>query len=219
MIPLSDSIKSLRFPYVNILLIAVTVFVFFQQLTSPNPEGLINTYALIPTLVDFSNFQTLVPFVTAMFLHGGFLHIASNMLFLWIFGDNIEGYLGVLFFLFLYFVSGIAGNLTQYILMPNSPIPMLGASGAIAGVLGSYYLLFPRSKIKTLVPFFGFVSIVEIPASFMLGYWFLLQVLSGTISLGVTTGGGGIAFFAHIGGFATGLVLTILLRPFLRIKR
>lgn len=218
MIPLSDSIKSKRFPFFNVLLIATTVFVFIQQITSPNPEAMIGSYALIPSLVDFSNSQTLIPFVTAMFLHGGFLHIASNMLFLWVFGDNIEGFLGILFFLFLYFASGIAGNFAQYILMPDSTIPMLGASGAIAGILGSYYILFPHSKIRTLVPFFGFVSIVEIPAGFMLGYWFLLQVLSGTITLTFPSQTGGIAFFAHIGGFAAGLILTIILKRLFHTK-
>lgn len=110
------------------------------------------------------------------------------------------------------------GNLTQYALMPESTIPMLGASGAIAGILGSYFILFPNSRIKTLIPFFGFLSIVDIPATVMLGYWFLLQVLSGAFSLTASSAGGGTAFFAHIGGFATGIILTILLRPLMSKK-
>lgn len=214
MIPLSDSVKSHGFPLFNVILIGITVLVFFQQIAAADPDAFIFKYSLIPQLVDFSNINTLFPFVTAIFLHGGFLHIASNMLFLWVFGDNIEGYFGVLFFLFIYFMSGIAGNLLQYSLMPDSPIPMLGASGAIAGILGSYFVLFPHSRIKTLVPVLGFVSVVEIPSTIMLGYWFLLQLLSGTFSLTETAGTGGVAFFAHVGGFAAGLILTILMRPF-----
>jgi len=214
MIPISDSIKSKGFPTTNVLLIVFTVFVFLEEIVSPNPDSFIAKYSLIPQLVNFSNTSTLLPFITAIFLHGGFLHIVSNMLFLWVFGDNIEGYFGVLFFLFIYFASGIVGNITQYVLAPDSTIPMLGASGAIAGILGSYFILFPNSKIKTLVPFFGFLTIVDIPATVMLGYWFLLQVISGAFSL-TATSAGGIAFFAHIGGFATGIILTLLMRPFI----
>jgi membrane associated rhomboid family serine protease len=216
MIPISDSIHSKRFPLINLSLIAITVFVFFQQLTTPDPEGFIETYALIPALVDFSITESLFPLVSSIFLHGGFLHIASNMVFLWVFGDNVEGHLGI-FYPILYFASGIAGGLSQYILNTDSPVPMLGASGAIAGVLGSYYILLPHSKIKTLVPFFGFVSVVEIPATIMLGYWFLLQVLSGAVSLSyIADATGGITFFAHIGGFVAGLLITMLLKPFIK---
>src|SRR5581483_3953817 len=204
MIPISDSVKSRGFPIFTVLLIALNVVVFLLELSSPNPDAFIQQYSLIPKLVNFSDTSTLLPFVTAMFLHGGFLHIASNMLFLWVFGDNIEGYFGAIFFLFLYLVSGIVGNLVQYILMPGSLIPMLGASGAIAGVLGSYFLLFPHSKIKTLLPIFFFITFVDIPATFMIGYWFFLQIISGVTSLSAAADSGGIAFFAHIGGFATG---------------
>lgn len=216
MIPISDSIKSRTFPFLNIFLILTTVSVFFLQLTTVDQEEFINQYALIPQIVNFANFSTLIPFVTSIFLHGGFLHIISNMLFLWVFGDNVEGHLGVLPYLVLYLASGITGGLLQYMLMPDSPIPMLGASGAIAGVLGSYFVMFPGSKIKTIVPFFGFITTAEIPAPFMLGYWFLLQVISGTFSLTVSADGGGIAFFAHIGGFVAGFILTMLFKPFIR---
>lgn len=219
MIPISDSIKSHGFPITNLLLIAVTTLVFIQEVISPNPDSFIARYSLIPQLVNFSDFSTLSPFITAIFLHGGILHIVSNMLFLWVFGDNIEGYFGTLFFLFIYFATGIAGNLAQYALDPASSIPMLGASGAIAGILGSYFVLFPHSRIKTLVPFFGFVSVVEIPATIMLGYWFLLQVISGTFSLSGTAESGGIAFFAHIGGFAAGIILTTIMKPLVVSQR
>ena len=207
MFPLSDSIKAKRFPIFNLILIAATIFVFIQQLTTSNELGFIRSYVLIPSLVNFDDFATLTPFVTAIFLHGGFLHIISNMWFLWVFGDNVEGHLGFILFPILYFLSGIVGNLAQYFLMPTSQIPMLGASGAVAGVLGAYYVLFPHAKIRTLVPFFGFFTIAEIPAPFMLGYWFVLQILSGTVSLPFMGETGGIAFWAHVGGFVTGVVI------------
>lgn len=214
MIPISDSIASGKFPLLNISLIAVTIFVFFQQITAIDQEAFIRMYAVVPALVDFFNYDKLFPFVSAMFLHGGFLHIASNMLFLWVFGDNVEDHFGWLFFLPVYFISGIVGNVAQYLLTPNSTIPMLGASGAVAGVMGAYYVLLPHAKVKTLVPFFGFLSVVEIPASFMLGYWFILQILSGAATLPFAESEtGGIAFFAHIGGFITGVVFAKLFRP------
>ncbi len=217
MIPISDSVKSKGFQLFTVLIIAVNIFVFFLEITAPDSEAFIQTYSLIPQLVNFHNLNTLFPFVTSMFLHGGFLHIASNMLFLWVFGNSVEGYLRVLGYLFIYFLSGIIGNLTQYALMPGSNVPMLGASAAIAGVLGSYFILFPYSKIKTLFPFFGFVTVVNISAPFMLGYWFILQLISGTFSL-IAPSGGGVAFFAHIGGFATGLIIMILLKPFVKYE-
>ena len=213
MFPISDSHPGGRFPFVNILLIAATIFVFIQQFVSLDPDAFIAKYALIPSLIDLSNYSTLVPFVSAIFLHGGFLHIISNMWFLWVFGDNVEGRFGFFLFPIVYFLSGIIGNLVQYLFMPLSSIPMLGASGAVAGILGAYYVLFPHSKIKTLIPFFGFVNIVSIPASFMLGYWFVLQLFSGAVSLPFSGEVGGIAFWAHVGGFVTGVVVAKLFRP------
>ena len=212
MFPLSDSIAARRFPFINIALIVATSFVFFQQIAALDFEAFIYQYALVPALIDFSNYETLTPFITAMFLHGGWLHIISNMWFLWIFGDNVEGHFGWLFFPVLYFAAGIVGNLAQYLLMQSSQIPMLGASGAVAGILGAYYVLFPHAKIKTLVPVFGFVSIINIAAPFMLGYWFILQVFSGAISLPFSGESGGIAFWAHAGGFLTGVVFANLFK-------
>lgn len=206
MFPLSDSVNVKRFPIINVMLIAATIFVFIQQLMAHDQEAFIRSYALIPSLVNLKDSSTLLPFVTAIFLHGGFLHIISNLWFLWIFGDNVEGTLGFLFFPILYFAAGIVGNVAQYILMPTSSIPMLGASGAIAGVLGAYYVLFPRAKVKTLVPFFGFFTILDIPAPFMLGYWFALQLISGAVSLPFSGESGGVAFWAHVGGFVTGVL-------------
>lgn len=213
MFPIKDSIPARSFPIVNIGIIVLTVFVFFQQILAQNPEAFIYQYALIPSLVDFSNYATLTPFVTSIFLHGGFLHIISNMWFLWVFGDNIEGHIGKLTYPILYLGAGIAGNASQYFISPHSSLPMLGASGAVAGALGAYYVLFPHSKIKTLVPFFGFVTIIDIGAPFMLGYWFILQLISGAATLPfINEETGGVAFWAHVGGFATGFILAKLLK-------
>lgn len=204
MFPLSDSIKATRFAFLNYIIIGLTIYVFILQLG--NPEAVVAKYALIPAKINFADYTSLMPFVTAIFLHGGFLHIISNMWFLKIFGDNVEGYLKSIPFLFLYLTAGIAGNLAQYIFMPNTAIPLLGASGAIAGILGCYSVLFPYSKIRTLLFVFFFVTITEISAPFMLGYWFLLQVLSAAGSIGTLGNQGGIAFFAHIAGFIVGII-------------
>lgn len=206
MFPISDSIRADRFPFVNLGIIAITIFVFLQQISGASQESFINQYALIPSLVNFNDTGSLLPFISAIFLHGGFLHIVSNMWFLWVFGDNVEGRVGWFFFPILYLLSGIVGNIFQYVLMPTSVIPMLGASGAVAGVLGAYFVFFPHSQIKTLIPFFGFFSFVNISAPFMLGYWFILQIVSGAVSLPFSEQGG-VAFWAHVGGFVTGVVI------------
>lgn len=219
MFPLSDSIKSPRFQYLTVLLILANIYVFYLEMTSSSLDAFVNTYALVPAAIDFSNPHTLLPFFTLMFLHGGLLHLASNMWFLWIFGDNVETHMGGLLYLLLYFGSGLTGSLLQYYLSPTSAIPMLGASGAIAGVLGAYFVLFGHSKIKSLVPLFGFVTIMNIPASIMLGYWFVLQILSGAASIpGSGSVEGGVAFFAHIGGFVAGALMAKLFKPALNYE-
>lgn len=213
MIPLRDSHPTGRLPIWVIFIIALNVFAFYIELTTPNPETFIARFALIPSLVDFSNLDSLRPFISSQFLHAGFIHILSNMWFLWIFGDNVEEAFGFIFFPFIYLLSGVMGGLLQYFFIPDSNIPMLGASGAVAGVLGAYLALFPHHSVKTLVPLFGLPAIINIPASFMLFYWFFTQLFSGTASLVTATASlGGIAFFAHIGGFITGWVAGKLLR-------
>ena len=204
MFPLSDSIKSARFPFLNYALIAITIYVFILQLG--NPDGMVEKYALIPAYINFLNYRTLIPFITAIFLHGGFMHIISNLWFLKIFGDNVEGQLKSIPFLLLYFLAGIAGNFVQYLFMPNTAIPLLGASGAIAGVLGCYFILFPYSRIKTLLFIFFFVTITEVSATLMLGYWFVLQLFSAFGSIGAIGAQGGVAFFAHVAGFVVGII-------------
>ena len=212
MFPLSDTDKAERFPIVTIGIILLNIYVFYLQITSPNPDAFIQTYALIPSTVNFADPTTLLRFVTAMFMHGGFLHIISNMWFLWIFGDNVESYLGRVQYLLFYLFAGLVGNFLQFFLMPTSAIPMLGASGAIAGVLGAYFILFPGHKVKTLLPVL-FIFVVDLPAILVLGYWFVLQVLSGFESLPGAANTGGVAFFAHIGGFVTGMILAKLFKP------
>lgn len=207
MIPLKDSHGSGRFPFWVLIIIALNVYVFYLTITSSNPEAFIMRYALIPGLVNFADPKTLEPFITSQFLHGGFLHIISNMLFLWIFGDNVEEAFGFLLFPLFYLASGVIGGLSQYFLDPGSTVPMLGASGAIAGVLGAYFALFPKHTVKTLVPIFGFFTILDIPASIMLFYWFATQLFSGVASVSMAASAGGIAFFAHLGGFTFGWLM------------
>jgi membrane associated rhomboid family serine protease len=204
MFPISDSVRVQRFPLVNIAIVVFTSYIFYKELSAPNPDLFIQTFALVPSAISTFNPATWMPFITAIFLHGGFLHILSNMWFLWIFGDNVEEFFGPIRYLSLYFLAGIVGNIVQYAIMPSSSIPLLGASGAIAGVLGAYYVLYPFSKIKTLIFIFIFVTIIDIPAVIMLGYWFVLQLLSSSASIANIGQAGGVAFFAHVGGFITG---------------
>lgn len=220
MIPLSDSHPAGKFPFWVIVIIAINIYAFFLELTAPDMEtfiapatnSFIYQYALIPANVNFSDFSTLTPFITSQFLHGGFLHIISNMLFLWIFGDNVEARFGNILFPFFYLAGGAAGGLAQYFFTPSSTLPMLGASGAVAGVLGAYFAWFPNHNVKTLVPFFGFLTVINIPASIMLFYWIATQFLSSFFSLtSAYQDVGGVAYFAHIGGFIFGWILAKIL--------
>lgn len=211
MLPLHDSRPTGITPWVTILLIGLNVWFFFLEFTASDPEAFIASWALVPTLVRWDNISTLTPFITSQFLHGGLFHILSNMWFLWIFGDNIEEHFGKIFFPIIYLLAGIVGGLAQYFIDPNSQIPMLGASGAIAGVLGAYIVLFSKHTIKTLVPVFGFMQVMDVPAGLMLVYWFFTQLFSGVGSL-VVQSVGGVAFFAHVGGFAAGWTIAKMSR-------
>jgi membrane associated rhomboid family serine protease len=203
MIPLRDVIPSRTTPYVTFTLIALNALVFFYQLLIGEAvEEFILYFALIPAAFSW------VAVLTSMFLHGGLLHFGGNMLYLWIFGDNVEDRMGHGRFLVFYLLCGTAAALAQTIASPNSVVPMLGASGAIAGVMGAYFVLYPRSRIVTLLPLFIFFPIVEVPAIFFLGFWFVMQLLSGVGSLATATAGepgGGIAFWAHAAGFVAGI--------------
>ena len=213
MFPISDSIKAARFPILNLIIIGLNIWAFYLELTVSDPEAFIAQFALIPATVDFSNPVTLLPFVTSTFLHGGFMHIISNMWFLKVFGDNVEGHMNPFYFLLLYLGAGILGGLAQYLLNPTSTIPMLGASGAVAGVLGAYFVLFPHAHIKTFVPIIFVFTVITVPAIFMLGYWFVLQIFSGIGTLGESVNQGGVAFWAHIIGFITGVLFGFALKP------
>lgn len=211
MIPIDDEPDTSKFPFITITIIVVNVFVFIQELLSPHPDALIQRYALIPAHVNFSDVTTLTPFITSMFLHGGFMHIISNMLFLWIFGDNIEDVYGRVQFIFIYIISGVVAALTQYFFFPNAVVPMLGASGAIAGILGSYIVRFPGAHIKTILPLFPLFIPISVPAFLLIGFWFFTQVFNGLGALGINTAAGGIAWWAHVGGFIAGVILAYLL--------
>lgn len=215
MFPLRDHNRSHTFPLITISLIIINVIVFLFGIAFGNTETFIQSYALIPSTIDFGNINTLYPFVTSMFLHGGWFHLVSNMWFLWIFGDNVEATFHQLGFILFYLIAGIAGSALQYVFSMQSPIPMLGASGAIAGVLGAYLVFFPHAQIETLVVGFGFWQRVHIPAKIMLLYWIGIQVFSGVGS--IASGAlavGGVAWFAHIGGFAGGYAIArYFIRP------
>ncbi len=210
MIPLRDVIPSRTTPYVTFALIAANALVFFYQLTMGEAiEEFVLYFGLIPAAFSW------VAVLTSMFLHGGLLHFGGNMLYLWIFGDNVEDRMGHGRFLAFYLLCGTAAALAQTIASPDSVVPMVGASGAIAGVMGAYFVLYPKSRIVTLLPIFFFFQIVEIPAIFFLGVWFLMQLLSGVGSMATATGGepaGGIAFWAHAAGFLAGISGVLVFR-------
>jgi membrane associated rhomboid family serine protease len=207
MIPLRDTIPSLRVPVFNYLIIALNVLVFFYEVSlGPHAERFIYAYGLVPA--DFS-FASLV---TSMFLHGSWMHLLGNMLYLYIFGDNVEDRLGHARYVTFYLLCGMAAGLAQAVTNPGSELPMVGASGAIAGVSGAYLLFFPHSRVVTLVPIFLFLQVVEIPAVFFLVVWFLWQVMSGVATLAREQAVGGVAFWAHVGGFIAGMVLGPILR-------
>ncbi|KKQ52497.1 hypothetical protein A2865_03550 [Candidatus Woesebacteria bacterium RIFCSPHIGHO2_01_FULL_39_17] len=211
MFPLHDTVRTYKYPLITILIITANAFVFFLELVAPNTELFIDQYALIPANVNFSNLSSLTPFITSQFLHAGFLHILSNMWFLKIFGDNVEEKFGSIFYLFIYLLSGVVGGLIQYLFSPDSTIPMLGASGAVAGVLGAYLVFFPRHQIETLIPFGFYMSTVRLSAQVMLLYWFITQLFSGVGSVAVAQIGG-VAFWAHVGGFVAGWLIAKLSR-------
>ena len=209
MFPLYDTVRSRRFPLVNWLLIIANGLVFFYelQLHGPAIDQFINTWGLIPARLMHDLYTAWVTVITSMFLHGGWFHILSNMWFLFIFGDNIEDRMGGLRYLIFYLLSGTAAALLQTFLLADSQGPMIGASGAIAGVLGGYIVLFPRAKIKTLVFIWYFIRIADISAGWVLSFWFVLQLFNGLSVLNPRYAQGGVAFFAHIGGFIAGVIL------------
>ncbi len=208
MFPIRDHNPSTRVPYVTIGLIIINVAVFLIGLALFQDQRSLSLfyydYAFLP--VRLSQGENYPALVTSIFLHGGFMHLAGNMLFLWIFGDNLEDEMGHVPFLIFYLASGVGASLAQYAFDPMSNIPTVGASGAIAGVMGGYLLLFPKARVDVFIFFVVFFRIFPIPAWIMLGLWFGLQLFSG---ISVDTSGGGVAYWAHAGGFVIGLILTL----------
>lgn len=220
MLPIRDHEPSERFPYVTVAIIAANVVAFAIELLSPDLDAFIGQWALVPSRLDASDPFTWWPVFTAMFLHGGFLHIASNLWFLWIFGDNVEGRFGHARFFGFYLAAGVVAALVQLPALAGSNIPMLGASGAIAGVLGAYLVWFPRHRVDALIPgFFGFWERMTLPATVVLGFWFVTQLFNGTASVVAGAASmGGVAWWAHAGGFAFGwLVARLRQRPRVRV--
>jgi membrane associated rhomboid family serine protease len=225
MIPLKDDLPTRSTPAVTVLLMALNVLVFLYQASleiGDRGEGAVaaqafaREFGLVPCRLTGSCLMgtdwpsPAFTVLSSMFLHGSFFHIAGNMLYLWIFGNNVEDRLGHGRFILFYLVSGVAAAATQTLVEPDARIPMIGASGAISGVLGAYLLLFPHANVLTLVIFGFFWRVVSIPAVLVLGFWMVVQVLNGLGSLGA---GGGVAWFAHIGGFLAGMGLVLVLRP------
>src|SRR5688572_1730698 len=215
MLPLADTVRSRTFPVINwlIILTNVAVFVLFELNRTPAElQRFVTEYGVVPARLFGGDSLALLTLLTNQFLHGGWLHLLSNLLALYIFGDNVEDRLGSGRYLAFYLVCGVAAALLQAFLTPQSTLPLIGASGAIAGVLAAYLLFYPTARVITLVPLFLFASFIEIPAVLYLVGWFILQLFSGVLSLGAGDMGG-VAYWAHIGGFAAGLLLARLVAP------
>ena len=209
MIPLRDENPTHITPVVTYLLILLNILVFiFQTLLGSSSEAFIYQFALIPANVtNLVSLGAVFNIFTSMFMHGGLAHIGGNMLYLWIFGDNVEDRLGSFKYLVFYIVGGVIASIAHIITNPGSQIPTVGASGAIAAVLGAYLVLFPSQKVLTLIPLGFWLRLTLLPSSLVLGLWFVLQLFQGVASLGMPDDVGGVAFWAHIGGFVSGVVL------------
>lgn len=216
MIPLRSSEPHYTRPTVNLVLIAINVLVFFYELSLGNGYRLnhfIAQYGIVPDRLNLASI------LTSMFIHGGFLHILGNMWFLWVFGRGVEDVLGHGKYLFFYLLCGVAAALAHILINAGSTVPTVGASGAIAGVMGAYLITFPRARIITLVLLFIFITTVDIPAAFLLLYWFAIQFFNGVGSVGYSQASkGDVAWFAHVGGFVAGIVLIKLISPRRRFR-
>jgi len=211
MIPIADINPTQKRPVVTYFLILINLVVFLGEIFTPDLEQFFDQFALISTKVDFSTPASLLPFLTFQFLHAGFFHFIANMWFLKIFGDNVEEELGHGRFFIFYLFSGVMAGFSQYLFSLHSSIPMIGASGSIAGVLGAYFVFFPHHQIKTLIPGPLFWYKVNLPAALVLFYWFVIQLFSGLVNLS-SFSLGGVAFFAHAGGFLTGWLIARLIK-------
>jgi membrane associated rhomboid family serine protease len=220
MIPIKDTVYRISVPWVTGALVAINTIVFVFELSLPKTllSDLFHTFGLVPEHFARVGGHHLSPddylsFFTNMFLHGGWLHLIGNMWFLYLFGRSVEDRMGHGRFLLLYLLSGIGAGVTYFLLTPHSTVPTIGASGAIAGVMAAYVVLFPRAKVLTLIPIIFIPLFVELSAFVYVAYWFLIQLLLGAASLGAQTAEGGVAWWGHVGGFVTGIILVFLLRP------
>lgn len=213
MIPYKDDNPTDRFPFVTVTLIVLNAIIFLIELFHPaGQKYIIYTYGAIPYEMLSFQANSIATMFSSMFLHGGLLHVAGNMLYLWIFGNNIEDRLGHMKFVIFYLLCGVVAAYSHAITEPDSLVPMIGASGAVAGVLGAYLLLYPNTKVHTLIFFGFFVQVVRLPAIFVIGFWAVIQLINGIITKGLVNQGG-VAWFAHIGGFLFGILLIKLWLP------
>lgn len=221
MFPIHDAIRSRHAPWITRALVIANGIVFFLELRQgPAIEGFLYRFGVVPShwLVTSPNDllyfpQLFLTLVTSQFLHGGFFHLISNLWYLWIFADNVEDCLRPSRFLFLYIGSGVVAALVHMFISPTSSIPMVGASGAIAGVLGAYLVLFPSARVVTVIPLGFFWRTIQVPAFVFLGIWFLLQWFQGLLSIGQVADVGGVAFWAHVGGFISGMLFIWIWPP------
>lgn len=220
MLPIKDTVPNRNHAIATWLIIAANVLVFIFELTLPKPdlEALVRIFGIVParyTMADMGSGATYQywPFLTSMFLHGGFWHLLGNMWALWIFGKSVEERLGSLRFVIFYLLSGIAASITHIVLNPGSTLPSVGASGAISGVMGAYLMMFPTATIIAVIPIFIFPFFIELPAVLFLGLWFLIQFLGGAASSLLPSQAGGVAFWAHVGGFIFGMLTYRLFQP------
>jgi len=222
MFPIWDDTPTKKFPLITVILIALNSMIFLYQVSlGERFNEFIYSMGLLP--FEITHHIDILPtgpspiyltIFSSMFMHGSVVHLLGNMLFLWIFGNNVEDYLGRKKFLFFYLICGISAAFTQILFNSDSTVPMVGASGAIAGVLGAYMVLYPRAKITTVIIIIFFIRLIKLPAIVVLGFWIVYQFLYGISSLAATTGEGGVAWFAHIGGFICGIILIKLFKPF-----
>ena len=223
MIPISDELRRQRVPLVTYALIGINIVAFLFQLTlGREVQSLFMTFGAVPARITSPASSPLVyvTLLTSMFLHGGWAHLIGNLLYLGIFGDNVEDAMGHSWYTLFYLAAGLAAGIAQVATAPSSTIPAIGASGAIAGVLAVYMVLYPTAPVRVLVPTFFFMRVARLPAILVLGMWFVIQLFNGALSLGVRTmATGGVAWFAHIGGFVAGLVVGAFLRATQRPQR
>jgi len=208
MIPLRDSVRPKKYPYINILLIFLNIAAFIYQLSLTEAElmGLFHRYGIIPEKFLVLQGAGWFPLMSSMFLHGGWFHLLGNMLYLWVFGDNVEDRLGHSGYLLFYLAAGVTSGLTHIFTNPGSAIPTIGASGAVAGILGAYFILFPRARVLTLVPIGFFITTAHLPAVLFLFLWFVMQIFNALLA-GMTAATQTVAWWAHIGGFVLGFLV------------